>query len=77
MKPVHLTPVEYKILIFWWQTGKGLTNSYIQHKSGNDNTGDYRERLGYSGECQEKDRGTRPDIPGSSRTEIGVGYRFG
>ncbi|MCD8171054.1 MAG: response regulator transcription factor, partial [Clostridiales bacterium] len=43
-KPVHLTPVEYKILILMvTNKGKVLTNSYIQQEIwGNDDTGDYR-----------------------------------
>ena len=76
-KPVHLTPVEYKILILLVANrGKVLTNSYIQHEIwGNDNTGDYRRLRVFMANVRKK-IGDQAGHPRFIRTEIGVGYRF-
>lgn len=76
-KPVHLTPVEYKILILMvTNKGKVLTNSYIQHEIwGNDDTGDYRRLRVFMANVRKK-IGDRAGHPRFIRTETGVGYRF-
>ncbi len=76
-KQVHLTPVEYKILILMvTNKGKVLTNSYIQHEIwGNDDTGDYRRLRVFMANVRKK-IGDQTAHPRFIRTEIGVGYRF-
>lgn len=76
-KTVHLTPVEYKILILMVANkGKVLTNSYIQHEIwGNDDTGDYRRLRVFMANVRKK-IGDRAGHPRFIRTETGVGYRF-
>lgn len=76
-KQVHLTPVEYKILILMvTNKGKVLTNSYIQHEIwGNDDTGDYRRLRVFMANVRKK-IGDQTAHSRFIRTEIGVGYRF-
>ena len=76
-KQVHLTPVEYKILILMvTNKGKVLTNSYIQHEIwGNDDTGDYRRLRVFMANVRKK-IGDQTAHSRFIRTEIGVGNRF-
>ena len=76
-KPVHLTPLEYKILVLLVNNrGKTLTNQYLQEQLWGADAGcDYRRLRVFMASVRKK-LDDRAGMPRFIKTETGIGYSF-